>query len=1139
MKCLLICFLLAPSLATGASIEANLQQSIKDMKVTIDMSNCRLTDILSEIKKQTNIGFGVNRNVPTEALNNYSIKVTDQTVESTINQLTQDSPVTYELVASKVVIVNKPSTTNLSQKSIDIQGKVVDENSKPIVGATVIAETGEGSITDDKGSFVLNLTKATTLEVSYLGFQTQIVEVSASNSNLVIKLVKDEMAVEDIVVIGYGTAKKKDLTGSVTSFSSKDLEGVSSSASIQSALQGRIAGVSTQVSSGSSTAGVSVIIRGQSSLSGNNQPLWVIDGVPDYSGTTSGSVSNVLYSLNLDDVENITILRDASATAIYGSRAANGVVIVTTKSGKRNQRPEISFSSTISFQKDDYNGLEFFESPEYIDFTRSAVIHEVETMGALDYFTRQYVDEPYLKTFMTSEIDRELIRDKENLFYDSNTNWLKEVGQTPINQNYDISIRGGGESTTYYASLFYKGYKGIVKTGYSNTVGGNLALEVNIDERLKFGISLRGSSRKTNARDDLMSKIRSIRPDIPVYNEDGTYFRKDYYTQNPIALLDNTNEGIGNNANVSPYLEYMIIPGLRLKTSPSISYNEAKSLAYTRSTTYGTTVTDATRSWSNSESTTYIWDNTLTYNKNINNTHDILGTIGFSLERSTSLYYYMAASKFADDDVLNSFSGATNKTSMTESYGENRLMSLFARVQYKYKDAYLLTATIRRDGSSKFGSDSRWGTFPSVGLGWIITEEDFMSPYTKTFTYLKFRASIGKTGSQNLGNYGYYAAASGGSYNGNPTMTPSAMANPELRWEESVMTDIGLDYGLLDDRIRGTIGWYQRNTSNLIYDQPLPPSSAYSDITANIAKTQNKGFEFDINADVLKTKDHLVTINLNAAHGVNRIIEFDGRMDAMYYTYNNSPTYATMRTLAGGKINQWYGYEYLRLFDTAEEARALETEDETGKKVAYNHGGRTFMRDGDLFIKDQNGDGVLNTDDYVELGSADPKLYGGFGLSYLWKGLSVQANFTYAVGHKRYWSLIDTCMQTGNYNQANKIGGNSYSYIGEGAVLPSATPYDYQDNGKFNSAYLFDASYLRLNDLTIRYRLPQEWYAGTILNNIELSFQATNLLTLTRYPGMDPQGNWSSTSIGTGMGTDYGTYPTSRLFTFGAKFTLK
>lgn len=1111
-------------------------------RLSINKENSTVRELLNHIQKESGINF-LFKDVEIDQLPKKSVKLEDVTLEEVLKEVFKNTGFTYTINGNSIAIkkTEQPQATQQNEK-ITIKGKVVDEDKTPIIGVTVLVQNSAiGAISDENGTFTFSATVGQVLDISCIGYTSQTVKITPNQSSIIITLEKKALVVDDVLVIGYGTVKKKDLTGSVTTFGENDIKRASATSSVQSMLQGRIAGVSTQISSASPTSPISVIIRGQSSLKGDNQPLWVIDGVPVYSSTNNGSVSNTLNNLDLSNVESVTILRDASATAIYGSRASNGVVIVTTKSGRRNQKPIVSFSSSIGFQKDSYNGIDYFESEEFINFTRENIKRDLVVQGRSISSHRKFLDENKFKELRTSEIDGDCYIELDNAFYGANTNWLKEVGQTPITQNYDISIRGGGANNSYNVSLFYKGYDGVIKTGFSDTFGGAINFDIDISNSLKFGVIVRGSTRKTNQRDDLMSTVRGIRPDYPTHNEDGGYYRNDFYTTNPLATLENTNQGNGNQIFIAPYLEWEIIKNLKIKTAPSIDYNESKLLNYDKKVEYEGGFEDNTRSWSNRENRTYLWDNTLTYQFN-KGKHDLVSTVGFSMEKNDSQFYTMGASTFPDDDVLNSFSNASKLNSMRETYTANALLSLFARVQYKYSNAYLLTATIRRDGSSRFGADRRYGTFPSIGFGWIMSEEQFMKNVNQDKVgMLKARFAVGKTGSQNLGDYGHYSTTTGRTYNGLPATIPYTMANPELRWEESLMYDAGVDYSFFNNRLRGTFGWYKRNTSSLIYDMPTAYSSAYKMITANIAETMNTGIEFDVKYDVISKKDHLFTLDFNISNGLNKVIKFDGDMEQLYEYGGSMMTWNTyMRMKIGGKMNTWYGYEYLRKYYTSEEARGMEREDETGAKIPYNHKGNIMSSAGDVYLRDVNGDGKLTPEnDYVELGCADPVVYGGFGLDYSWKNFNINANFTYAVGHKRYWKTTYSAFQTGNYNHIRKIANNSYGVKGESAIYPNMSPMDYPGNKEWNSLHLYDASYLKLNTLNVSYSFPERLFKNTIINSLSLSFQASNLFTMTRYPGMDPQGNWISTRVGVGMGVDEGLYPQSSIFTFGLKFSLK
>ena len=1019
----------------------------------------------------------------------------------------------------------------LLQQKRRVQGIITDEMNQPMPGVTIREKgTSNGVATDMNGKYVIDVTnEKSVLIFSFIGYEPAEQVVGTGNT-LNMQLMPKVSAIEDVVVIGYGTAKAKDITGAVTRVSSVEMEKAPMGASVQSLLQGRAAGVNVQFQSASPTSPISVIIRGASSLTGDNQPLWVIDGVPEYSAGTSGNVANTLYNLNLNDVESIDILKDASATAIYGSRAASGVVIVTTKRGKEGSKPTIEFATRVGYQKMDFNGYHYFEAPEYIAFAEAAAREEAFGRGALDYFTRRYLDEQAFMNLNDSEFDRSDFVVIPGAFYEGNTNWQDEMTQNPWVNQEDLSLRGGTDNIAYFVSINHNFVDGIVKTGYSRLYGGRLNLEAKISKPLKFGINLSGSSRETDDKDYMLTVLKKVRPDLPAFNEDGTIFTRDAYTENPYTTLLNTLGGYGKTFSGTGFLELTPIEGLILKTSFTTNFVNSESLTYKRrGSTFNYT---GTRDWSTADMTTNVWENTATYALN-SGKHDLLALAGFSMEDYKSLTYGMSATNFPDDDILNDFSSAATIGSLTESYTANSLISEFLRATYKFNNRYILSGTLRADGSSRFGPDRRWGLFPSGAVAWLITEENFMkgSGIKKYVSYLKLRASRGLAGSQNLGNYAWRTGIGSARYNENPAIVPSTMGNSELQWEETTMTDIGLDYGLWHERIRGSFGVYEKLTDQLIYSRPLPPSSAFTSISSNVASMRNRGIEFDVKVDVVQTSDLTLTIDFNAARNRTEVLKINGVAKEINFSY--------MLLKEGGLTSEWYGFETAnRLFVTQEEIIALQTRTATGAKTIYRNSRESV---GDLYFIDQNNDGIITNDDKVNIGSAEPKLFGGFGATMLYKGLMVNTTFSYAYGHKRLWDMPRADVgYVGNYNHSNLIAGNSATLLSPyEATIPRMTQYGDGGNSTFSDFWLYNASYMRLTALNISYRLPAKWFGNALIQGIDLTFQGTNLFTLTKYPGFDPQGNWTSTRVGTGMGIDYSSYPAAKNFNFGIKFTLK
>ncbi len=1137
-------------IASFAIVFLSMVATLYAQSLNFDFKDTQLKVVLKKVTEQTGYDF-----VYSDALKAIDRKVNaaskNETPEQFFSRFFPTIDVTYKIQGKQVVLSPKevaskeavaPTGSNQSgqgQEKFQIKGKVTETTGLPLPGVSIQNLNDKtGAYSDYEGNYTLNVRPGDRILFSYIGFKKREQVISglfnARNNVLNISLDEDAIALESVAVIGYGNTQKiKDVTGSIAHMGKKELETAPMGSTVQSMLQGRAAGVNVQIQSASPTSPVSVIIRGQSSLSGNNQPLWVIDGIPEYNAGVSGSISNVLYSLNLNDVESIDILKDASSTAIYGSRAANGVIVVTTKSGKEGMKPTLELSTRWGYQLMNFNGYDYFKGPEYLNFTKKATRHELYNRGTFDYFTRLYLSEAEFWKLNTSELDVRKIVELPGAYYDSDTYWMGEMTQNPLQQQYDLTLKGGTKEVSYLAGLNYTGMQGVVKTGFSKNYGGKIRLEARINKDLKMRLYANGSTRNASDKDYMLTVLKKVRPDIPVYNADGSLFTRDAYTENPYTTLKNTGYGTGENITASAELEWTILKGLIFTSRGSVNYSNTETLTYKRR---GSTFNyDGSRSWSRSKSDTKIFDNTLVY-ANTHGKHDISASVTASIERFQSLVYGMAASNFPDDDVLNSFANAATKGNLTENYQMSSMVSQIARAQYKYDDKYLATFTIRHDGSSKFGPDKRWGWFPSGGLGWIISNEEFMKSgwLGDNLTHMKLRASYGKSGSQNLSNYQWMTMVGSVNYMEQPGIYPSNIGNLALQWEETLMTDIALELEFWQSRIRTTLGYYSKKSENLIYSQSLAPSSAFSSMSANIASTAANGFEFSVDVDVLKSAKWQLTLNANGSQNRSKVLTFNNTVKELYPSYS--------KIVAGGAIGDWFGLPtYKRLFGTSEEVAALKTRTATGGITMYRN---NLERAGDIYFKDIDGNGTINNDDRIVLGSYIPKLFGGFGLQlYIGNSFNVGATFTYALGLKRLWDMARSDVgYTGNYNQSNKIAGMSAILKSpfEPTTLPNATPYGDGGNGTFSDYWLYDGSYVRLNALNMSYRLDKHYFRNTLIDNIEITFQASNLFTLTRYPGFDPQGNFAaSTGMTSNTGVDNSYYPDAKTFNLGFKFTFK
>jgi len=1125
LLCVFLCF-------SSAAIAQSL-----DKQITVVSQNEALPNVLKKVEKAS--GFRIMFTYDEVQQYNVSASVVNQTVNNAMRQILKGLPFKFT-VKGKFIYVTKEnsqqsSSTNAATRSSGgtFYGKVVDASGEPLPGVTIkFKDADDGTITDGNGEFSINAkNEYANLVFSYLGMKTIEKTIRRNKST---KVVLDEdistTGLDEVVVIGYGTAKQKDLTGAVSRVGREQIEATGVTNNLQSLLQGEASGVNVNVSDASPTSRVSVVIRGLSSLSGNGQPLWVIDGVPQYVTDTSADAYNTLYNLNLNDVESIDILKDASATAIYGSRAANGVVLVTTRAGSAGSKPKIEFKGTYGFQKisTDFRVL---NAQEYIQTSKLMNIEEAFRSGGMTYFTNRYMDQNLFKKINTSQWSREDIANMwlENAYYDGTTDWWNLMTQDAPFQDYSVSASGGSASTSYYVSLNYKNQEGVVKGSKSDLLGLHFNLETMVSNKLKLGVNATLTGRTADNKDSMIPGIIRIRPDYPAYNEDGTVFTTDYYTTNPLLLLDDTSRSKARQMQGSLFLEYNIFPFLKFRSTGNLNYSNYKSDTYTTVKYSGA---KNYHTLGSSERSIYVWDNLLTFYKTMD-IHDVTAMLGSSIERMRFDNMSATGSGFPDDYILTTLQSATTKSSMSSTEEGYSMASFFARLQYKLMNRYLLTATYRADGSSRFGKGNRWGYFPSAAVGWIISEEDFMKSLNPTISYLKLRASWGKTGSQNLGIYDFISRFSAGTYNGKSGTYPSSIGNDNLQWESQTQTDIGLDFGLFNDRIHGSLGWYRKYVDNLIYYAPLPTSSSFSSVNQNIGAMSNTGVEFDLTAELYRSRDTRWSFKFNIAKNNSKVEKIDGVNDEIIQGYNILKE--------GEPVGSWYGYvDAGRLFLNEEEVWALKLINaSTGAQTYYRN---TYEGAGDVYVVDLDGDGTITTADRKIIGSSLPDFFGGFSNIVQWKGLRVSLNFAYSVGGDRLYT--DERSKFGGVNVYNATTAllDSWLYKGTAAKFPFTTHYGRGANGIFTNRWLHDSSYLRLNSLNVNYKLPQNWFKTTFIDNIEAGFQATNLFTITKYPGMDPQGNFTITSgyfAMYGLGFDSGIYPPARTYTFSLKLTFK
>ncbi len=1150
---ILTCFMLNSAMSAAQSI-------------SIEFKETPLSQVLKEVEKQTDFTFVYNNNL-IDAKKKVSVSYKGNDMNSLVKILAKESGYDFKIVDRQIVISpltfsggnqeNKKTVPDPAKQGdfIVIKGKILSsKDSQPVTGAYVMVDgTKIGTSTDLDGNYTLKVPlTAKKIVISCLGFQKLEVPFNPENTSAFKAIMIDEATqyLNEIVVQGYGAQKIKDATGAVSRLTSKEIETVPMGSSVQSMLQGMAAGVNVMIQSASPTAPVSVTIRGVSTLSSSGtQPLWVIDGVPDYSSNTSGDITNSLFNLNLTDVESIDILKDASATAIYGSRAANGVVMVTTKKGVKGQAPTIDFNIKTGFQNINSNGLRTFNVDEYKNLTETLAIQKINIDGSLGTNEKYFIDETEFLKIRTSQWTADMLKLRSDAYMTGNTDWWKEMTQTATTTQVDLSVRGGTEITNYYISFGSTDINGVVKGGKSKLYTGRMNFETNVGKKLKVGLNAYGSTRTANNKDALLTSIPRFRPDFEAYNPDGSIniIPTNTTIENPYITYFNRNDGVGKNFNGTAYMEYAIIPGLKFRSAGTLNYSNSSTDRFYKKGTQGYNSAFNYRALTSSEYTTQLWDNTLNYAA-VMGKHDIVAVLGQSVEKYDYKTQTAEGEGFPDEEVLININSASTTYASSDAYG-SALASFFARVNYKYFNRYLITATFRADGSSKFGPDNRWGYFPSGALAWIISEEKFMKRFNSIVPYLKLRASIGKSGSQNLGYYDWMTTLSAAPYMESAGIKPYNLGNPALQWENSTLTDLGIDYGLLNERLRGTIGYYSKRVDNLIYTGSVPTNSSFQTINQNVGSITNKGWEFDIRADVIKKKGLILELGFNIATNRSIVNKLDGIQKEIVMPYY----YEWVKLVEGGKLGDWYGYKSAgRLFVTNEEIYALKkTNPTTGAQLNYRTSREVA---GDPYIMDMDGDGTITKADRVVLGNFNPKFYGGFNIALTCGNLYASAVFTYSYGAKRMWNYAYSSVTSGLSTY------NAYNYVMDSWNFTN-NPYSALPRIGLTSTYnslsdyaLYDASFIRLNALNINYRLPKKLFNNKSINQIDLTFQASNLFTITKYPGFDPQGNFGSTDmassyvvgtrtsqelIGIGSGVDYSRYPSSTTFSLGVKLSFK
>lgn len=997
-----------------------------------------------------------------------------------------------------------------------ITGTITDQGKEPLIGATVvITGTSTGTVTDANGSFTLSVPPgATSLTVSYTGYATRRVELTAANEYTIV-LETDVIALSDVVVVGYGTAQRKELTGSVAKVSGDVITRLPVTG-VDQALQGQAAGVQVTTSSGTPGSSVSIRVRGTSSITSSSQPLVVIDGIPMNTGNYSqlgfgNQTTNSLADINPADIESMEILKDAAAAAIYGSRASNGVILITTKRGKQ-QKTQINLNTYYGGQTV-WRTIEPTTGPEYVALVQEAVRNR---FGA---------------TAVPSGPSTRLIGlDNDPSTYPS-TNWFDEIFQTAAISQTDLSFAGGNERTKFYVSGTYFLQDGTIKGSSFDRYSFRINLDNIVSDKFKIGTTnFFSRSLQTRINNDnnifgVLSTAVLLGSHIPKFNADGTYGRDPNASiENPIAAYrEPTNDVFNNRLQSSIYGEYTLFKGLNFRTQVSVDYISFREFRFNPTTTNAGAGTGGTGIEALSADLNLVNENYFTYRNSFGKLNfDAL--LGASFQNSKFESFFGQGENFPGN-TIRTLNAASVKRDVTSSRSEWGLNSYFSRLNFSWASKYLLSVSARYDGSSRFGANNRWGFFPAVSGAWRISEEGFLKD-NRLISELKLRASWGRRGNFEIGNFASRALiAPGANYLQQAGLAPSQLGNPNLTWEDREDIDIGLELGLFNDRILLQVDAYRGVTNELLLSRPLVGSSGFTGITENIGSIENKGIDIQLTTSNISTPKVRWSTTLNVSLFDNKILKLAGTPFAAGFASWVEEGYA---------LGSFRGFRVERLFQTQEEIDALNAKarEMTGNPNAVYQS--TLTRPGDIQFKDLNGDGVITTADQEILGNANPKFFGGITNTLSAFGFDLSFFFQFSVGN-----LV--------YNNTRAFSEGMNGVFGQAATVrnrwtpdnktsdtryPRAVFGDPNNNRRTSDRFLEDASYLRLKNLRLGYRLPSSLVNKIGLSSLGIYVSGQNLLTFTKYSGFDPEVSTFTTS-NTAPGTDFLTFPQARVMLVG------
>ncbi|WP_286862888.1 MULTISPECIES: SusC/RagA family TonB-linked outer membrane protein [Sphingobacterium] len=1135
-------------------------------KIDLHVSNVTLKEALQKISSQSGLDLFFKED-DIKKINHVSLNVSNVKLEAALEMLLSSYPLSYSIDDSVITIMSTQRPSPKKQQTVDLQSKfvkggVINFEGKPIVGATVrIVASGKTTKTDDKGFFFVQVEKyGERIEISNVGYET--VDMPSSGEMLVQMYVKTNV-LDEVVSVGYGSMKRKDLTGTISTVNIEEIKNTPF-VSIDQALAGKAPGVQVTQADGSPGGVARIRIRGGASLIGGNDPLYIIDGVQvqvsnryvqtgadivnpteslgkdrEYANSAIGSSFakglNALAGLNINDIESIDILKDASATAIYGSRAANGVVIITTKKGQYNQKP--------SLEANYYSGINSAISESLLSTQQyKAIMKEgAENLNALRA-TQGAASDPIANAVLNDA----------NYLGTGDTDWLGLITRTGVSHNMDLSMRGGGTGSRYYTSLSYNTQKGtLVGTDFSR-LSGKVNLDNQITPKLKLNTNIDYGYTTNNITNGIYSAALFAPPTFEPFDADGNpkTFQTTTFSlssssgvQNPMALLKGINRSNNSMLLGALALEYDIIEDLKFRSTVSANYNSYHQVNYIPSTANISAVGRTSNSSNGGigsqgyrKSIDMFYENTLTYNRVLNEENRFNVLLGTSWQKSNLESFMASGQGYPDDDFLNGLSSAAVPLPPTATASQNALLSFYLRANYTFKERYLLTFTGRSDASSKFPKNHRVGYFPSFGAAWQLKEEAFLKNVA-WIDMLKLRVSAGKTGTQNLGDNLFYTLYTSGSYAGANALNASQLGNDRIKWESTLQKDAGLDFAFFDNRLTGTVGYYQKNTSDLLMTMPVAESSGFTYAMVNIADISNKGLEVDVRGDVIRNKNFKWNLGINISGNRSNVGKISTDIQNPNIPGSNNPMQNAEALIGntflreGYPVGLIYGNVYKGAIKNQAELEAYRQNSfyaQVGalQNLAIGYPMYDVFTDGDF-------KGFFKRD---IIGYAEPKYYGGITNSFEYKGFGLTTLFTFSKGGDILYLPDLNALGLGDRTNKNarilEITNNAQN---RDENKPTLILGESNRIGVSNSnLQVHDASYLKLKSLTLNYSLPKTVLEKLKLNTALIYFSASNIFAITKYPGPDPEVSNDPYSLINGY-TDAATYPSVRQFTLGAR----